>query len=332
MMRCQRPCRSGTDSAGRQTAGLRHGRFLVTIMSLDPDLLSLKASVIWLGLLFAVFTFHCFHLIFMRGQHRLYHASHIVMLFGMLYMYASVAFGWHWFPAAIWLFVYVATSAVIIGWMLVRFEQRRPVTYLWVLALAQQGAMIYMWTPMTDWTPWLSYILAGYFTLETMAWLTLAPNKPLHGSALAGCGDVMVLSLEPRSAVGNICMSLMAASMAYMFAGMQLMMSTMPQQSQLFARQPHPVPPQGEATPRNNGPNTLPSTQKPETAAKGMALQTPETPSPARANSYTVVSGDTLSGISARFYGSARQWPSIKKANPGLDPRRLRSGQVLKLP
>jgi Domain of unknown function (DUF5134) len=182
-------------------------------MSSGPDLLSLKASVIWLAVLFAVLVFHCSHLIFMRGQHRWHHASHIVMLVGMLYMYASVAFGWDWFPEPVWLFVYVATSVAIIGWMMMRLEQRRSLSYLWVLALAQQGAMIYMWMPMQDWMPWLSYALAGYFALETLAWLTRAWNKEAYSSAAAGGAGSMIMTLEPRSTVGHICMSMMAASM-----------------------------------------------------------------------------------------------------------------------
>ena len=203
-------------------------------MSFGPDLLSLRASVIWLAALTAVLVFHCVHLIYMRGQHRWYHASHVVMLVGMLYMYASVAFRWDWFPQPMWLLVYVATSAAIIGWMMIWYEQRRSLSYLWVLALAQQGAMIYMWMPMPDWTPWLSYALAGYFTLEATVWLTRTWNKPVHSGAVVGGAGSMVMTLKPSSALGNVCMGTMAASMAYMFVGMQLMMSPMPRPSQLL--------------------------------------------------------------------------------------------------
>jgi Domain of unknown function (DUF5134)/LysM domain len=301
-------------------------------MSLGPDLLSPKASVIWLAALLAVLVFHCSHLTHVRGQNRWYHCAHVVMLFGMLYMYAFVAFGWHWFPADIWMLIYAVTSAAIIGWMLVRFVQRRSLSYLWVLALAQQGAMIYMWMPMADWMPWLSYPLAGYFTLETMAWLTWARNKPVHRSAVAGGPRSMVMDLEPRSAFGNICMSTMAASMAYMFVGMQLMMSPMPRPSQLLAQQQQAAPPRGERNPGRYEPGSLPATQAPNAVASEPARPPAETTPPAVAHTYTVVAGDTLRGIAARLYGNARQWHSIEKANPGLDPRRLRIGQVIKLP
>jgi len=76
---------------------------------------------------------------------------------------------------------------------------------------------------------------------------------------------------------------------------------------------------------------------KPEALAKSpeAAMAEPpttalETPEPME--SYTIVAGDSLRSIAARSYGSERQWHRITKANPRLDPRRLRVGQVIKLP
>jgi uncharacterized protein len=47
---------------------------------------------------------------------------------------------------------------------------------------------------------------------------------------------------------------------------------------------------------------------------------------------YTIAAGDSLSRIAARLYGNERQWRAIAKANPGLNPRRLRAGQIIQLP
>jgi nucleoid-associated protein YgaU len=142
----------------------------------------------------------------------------------------------------------------------------------------------------------------------------------------------MVMTLEPRSAFGNICMSMMAASMAYMFAGMQLMMSPMPRPSPLLAQHQQPAPPQAEMTLGPYGPGSLGATQKPEAAASEPARASAKTSPPALADTYTIVAGDTLRGIAARLYGNAQDWHAIDKANPGLDPRRLRIGQAIKLP
>jgi len=42
--------------------------------------------------------------------------------------------------------------------------------------------------------------------------------------------------------------------------------------------------------------------------------------------------GDTLHSIARDHYGDAAQWVKIRDANPGIDPDRLKVGQVLVLP
>lgn len=52
------------------------------------------------------------------------------------------------------------------------------------------------------------------------------------------------------------------------------------------------------------------------------------------AQTYTVVSGDTLSKISKHFYGSANHWNDIFQANRDQlsNPDLIKPGQVLKIP
>ncbi|RTQ49543.1 LysM peptidoglycan-binding domain-containing protein [Hymenobacter gummosus] len=62
---------------------------------------------------------------------------------------------------------------------------------------------------------------------------------------------------------------------------------------------------------------------------------TPAQPAAAQGESYTVVSGDSLSKIAKRHYGDAAKWHQIYDANKstiGNDPDRIEVGQVLKLP
>lgn len=49
---------------------------------------------------------------------------------------------------------------------------------------------------------------------------------------------------------------------------------------------------------------------------------------------YTVVSGDSLSKISKHFYGDANHWRRIFEANTGIikDPDDIYPGQTLKIP
>lgn len=47
---------------------------------------------------------------------------------------------------------------------------------------------------------------------------------------------------------------------------------------------------------------------------------------------YKVQKGDTLSSIAKATYGSANYYPHILRANPGLEPQKLRPGMVINLP
>lgn len=47
---------------------------------------------------------------------------------------------------------------------------------------------------------------------------------------------------------------------------------------------------------------------------------------------YTIRDGDTLMTIAANWFGDPYKWDLIAKANPGLNPRRLRIGQRITLP
>jgi hypothetical protein len=299
------------------------------MMSPDAGLLSARASAVWIAALCVVLVFHCGHMIRMHGERRWYHCAHVAMLLGMLCMYSSVAFGLELFPAHVWLTIYLATSAAIIIWIWERYRQQRSFGYLWIVALVQQGAMIYMLAPMNYWLPLVSYAFAAYFALETSAWLTRACVKPAPGAVAAGAGGSVDMPLAHRSVRGDICGAIMAASMGYMFVGMQLMMS-MPLHSQQLARQQRQQSSASGPAGYEFGSGTPART--PELAPNEPARPSAETPPAASAETYTVTAGDSLGRIAARLYGDARRWPSIMKANPGLHPRQLRAGQVIKLP
>ncbi len=55
---------------------------------------------------------------------------------------------------------------------------------------------------------------------------------------------------------------------------------------------------------------------------------------PARSGerTYIIQTGDTYIGIARRLYGDPSRWRDIQAMNPGLDPNKLRIGQVIKLP
>lgn len=57
----------------------------------------------------------------------------------------------------------------------------------------------------------------------------------------------------------------------------------------------------------------------------------PPLPRPAYRN-YVVKRGDRLWKIAEKYYGNGRYWRRIAKANPGVNPRKLKRGTILRIP
>ena len=47
---------------------------------------------------------------------------------------------------------------------------------------------------------------------------------------------------------------------------------------------------------------------------------------------YQIKRGDTLFSIAKAQLGDAKRWEAIVKVNPGLDPKALKVGTIIKLP
>ena len=222
-------------------------------MGKTPDfinLLPMWVTWVWLIALTAVLVLHCAHLVRMGGEHRWFHASHILMLVSQIYMFAGMAYKWTWFPHSWWVNIFWASSAAIGVFLVVRMVQRRPVSFLWAIALIMQVSMAYMWMP--KWAPMLTWALVVYFTLEAVAWVAglmddTKPSRAIgprpHAPAAPAADDLIAdgslkvradakralsfVSLAPQTIGAKVSMGVMAASMAYMFAAMQLMRSAM---------------------------------------------------------------------------------------------------------
>lgn len=58
----------------------------------------------------------------------------------------------------------------------------------------------------------------------------------------------------------------------------------------------------------------------------------PKVKASAGGKTYTVQKGDTLWKIAAKHYGSGQKWQDIARANPSIDPNKLKAGQQIVLP
>lgn len=71
----------------------------------------------------------------------------------------------------------------------------------------------------------------------------------------------------------------------------------------------------------------------PPASTQSAAAPAPESPAPkAPIPNYVAAHGDTLKSIAAKRLGDRKRWRDILQANPGLGGKRLRPGQILKLP
>lgn len=79
-----------------------------------------------------------------------------------------------------------------------------------------------------------------------------------------------------------------------------------------------------------------PAPEKPDfsNVGSGVSSTAPVVEKSSTLQTYTVVSGDTLSGIAKKFYGKASQWRVIFEANTDRisNPDLIQIGQVLKIP
>lgn len=84
-------------------------------------------------------------------------------------------------------------------------------------------------------------------------------------------------------------------------------------------------------SPLAGGPASTSSSYGGTSAAPVLSPVTPAT-EVAGGGTHSVAKGETLGDISAAHYGTTKHWRKIVEANPGLDPARLKIGQVIQLP
>ena len=126
----------------------------------------------------------------MGGQPRWYHSSHILMLVSMLYMYASMEFKWTWLSHSLQAGTFSMSTA---AWLAGLLDDTKP-------AMAVGPS---------------SHGLGGSLPYGSMS---------ERGSMSFGPGDRAVdVPLAQNTLTARVSLAIMAASMAYMFAAMQLM-------------------------------------------------------------------------------------------------------------
>lgn len=208
----------------------------MTSVPLLPDWLRL----VWVVTLGVVIVTHVWHAYCRPGQHRGWHAGHILMAAGMVVMYIPGAMAEPGlFRVGVVLFGGVAVAIAAATVVLRRREG--ALNPLWVVAAVDMLIMAYMWLPAAIRPAPLDYALAAYLGCQMLAWALgrwerdpVAARPPVPAATeptmvragpgrLAGRPAAPLAS--PPAAVGLIAerapvirasLAVMAASMSYM--------------------------------------------------------------------------------------------------------------------
>jgi hypothetical protein len=187
-------------------------------------------AVIWTLVFIAVIVIHVRHLLDSDGQRRVWHSGHVLMAFGMAFMFAPASIDYFNIPSGFWQLVFANAALAALAWMLVQALSGRAINVLWLVMAIDLGAMAYMWSP-SGFQPPLTWILVVYFVAQSLLWVTDRMREVDHKTLWGGSfsvtpgGAVAIEAAEPLVCFRDLRVSMFAMTlgMAYMFAAMQLL-------------------------------------------------------------------------------------------------------------
>ena len=187
-------------------------------------------AVLWTLVFLALLVVHACHVIETHGERRLWHSGHVLMAFGMAFMFAPGSLDHFNVPAGFWPLLFANASGLIVAFILARVLYGQAVNGLWVVLAFDLAAMAYMWSPSGYVAP-ITWLLVAYFGIQAVLWATdtyrrLDDRLTVRGFGVNPDGTLTATALRPLVCERDlrVSMSAMAFGMAYMFAAMQLLM------------------------------------------------------------------------------------------------------------
>ncbi len=188
-------------------------------------------AVIWTLIFIAIIVIHTRHVIDSDGQRRIWHSGHVLMAFGMAFMFAPSSIDHFNIPSGFWQLAFANGAVAIVLWMLAQALSGRAINVLWPVMAFDLAAMAYMWSPSGFVAP-VTWLLVAYFTVQSVVWasdrMRSIDHRTLGGSgvSITPGGAVAISAAEPLVCFRDLRLSMFAMTlgMAYMFAAMQLSM------------------------------------------------------------------------------------------------------------
>lgn len=312
---------------------------------MNSNLTSAYAAVILMAALAAALPFHLSRIM---GPQRLVHAAYAAAALGLTYLLGATAFGWAFRGQGALLWVYLALFAAAGAIAARRRLTLGAIGVTWLSALIQLGVVAYMFAPESFRKPPVTAALFLYFVFEALVWLRGREAQEAVPSEREGRERPPLFPPQRRRGLAEVSLATAAVAIAFLLvAGPQAAHVDAASESAQQEEQ------QVEQTAGNETPSAEESaaeanTPAPEEAAKtGSAVSEPQDASPqvaARApveaaptaardpGVYAARAGDTLKSIARRLYGATGKWRVLADLNPELKSKKLREGQLVKLP
>jgi Domain of unknown function (DUF5134) len=187
-------------------------------------------AVLWTLAFIVVLVVHARHVAQTAGERRWWHAGHVLMAFGMVFMFAPPSLDHLDVPNGFWPLLFANGAGVVVAWILARALNGHAVNALWAALAFDLAAMAYMWSPSGYVAP-LTWLLVAYFAVQALLWATnyyrrLDRRALLGGIRVNPDGTIAASGAQPLVCERDLrpSMTVMALGMAYMFAAMQLLL------------------------------------------------------------------------------------------------------------
>jgi hypothetical protein len=187
-------------------------------------------AILWTLVFIAIIVIHVRHVLESHGQRRIWHSGHVLMAFGMTFMFAPASIDHFNIPSGFWQLAFANSAIMILAWVLAQALSARAINVLWLVMAIDLGAMAYMWSPSGFQAP-LTWMLVAYFAVQSLLWITNRMRGIDHKTLLGGSfsvtpdGALAMSAAEPLVCFRDLRVSMFAMTlgMAYMFAAMQLL-------------------------------------------------------------------------------------------------------------
>jgi len=285
-----------------------------------------------------------FHLSRIMGPQRLVHAAYAAAALGLIYLLGAAAFGWEFDGQGALLWAYLALFIVVGAVAARRRATLGAIGLPWLSALIQLGVVAYMFAPESFRKPPVTAALFLYFVFEAVVWLR---GREEESATRANADDRERPPLVPpklRRGPGEVSLAAAALAIAYLLFVGPRTSGVAPDSATASQQEPQTgesaansetaasEEPAQESVASDDAAKTGSAANEPAEVAPQVAAREPATPATKEPEVYTARAGDTFKSIAKRLYGGSGKWRAIAELNPEVRSKRLREGQLIKLP